>query len=299
MTDHETDYKELRPLGEATQIPDRAGSGGSREQAALVGAEANRLGYPETVSEATDATCRACGAPIPAERTKCLFCLTNHIEVPAGEQDTPDSECNFLHVIHALVESRTFYGAVAKGSAACSLLAQGDADPAVDDSQLIYDVDEEPAEVLTRRWGELPAAVHVASDRGQRLLQTARERTRWTGGAAVPDDEHATFFYDESGTEIRDRDHLDTLLEEADRDLWLVPAIALQDVTESSQQAAAERPRRTPTRKNLHCWACERDTTHTFLNYERGPAEEWAGQPMWECRTCGTPRHGPRPGSES
>ena len=296
MTDYETDYEELRPLGEATQIPDQAGSGGSREQVALVGAEVNRLGYPETVSEATDVTCQACGAPILAERTKCLFCLTNHIEVPAGEEDTPDSECSFLHIIHALVESRTYYGAVAKGAAATNLLAKADSDPTVDDCQLIHDLNEEPAMQLKAQWNSLPPRFEMSA-RGEQLLETARTRTAWEDTAQpCHDGEHAALLYDETERGFRDEDRLATLLEEAEDNVWIVPVIALQRSVDGNRTGSQQR--RTPTQNHLSCRECDRETNYRFLDFEEIPDEKWSGQPMWECQVCGTPRYGPQPGEE-
>lgn len=63
-------------------------------------------------------------------------------------------------VIHFLVESGTFYGAVTKGAAAATLLTSGRDEP-IDDCTLIYDLDDEPAPQLTERWPTLPAAVEV------------------------------------------------------------------------------------------------------------------------------------------
>lgn len=241
MTGCYSDYEDLRPLGEATHLPDdeltSSGNGESRRQRA---SRAN-AGYPDATT-ATSAECTSCGTSIPAGQTKCRFCLTNHLEAATDAQDTPDSECNLLHVIHALVESRTFYGAVAKGSAAASLLAKSDSDPAVDDCQLIYDIDEEPATQLADRWPSLPSALRVISESGAQLLAAARERTAWTDTTQSPhDDEHATFLYDKTGSRIRDEDHLVTVFENADDDIWLVPAIAVQ---QSVEAISSENPRR-------------------------------------------------------
>jgi hypothetical protein len=46
------------------------------------------------------------------------------------------------------VEASTFYSTVTKESAAATLLAKADRDPAVDDCQPVYDLDEEPAPQL-------------------------------------------------------------------------------------------------------------------------------------------------------
>jgi hypothetical protein len=62
-------------------------------------------------------------------------------------------------VVHLLVEASTFYAAVAKGSAAATLLSKPDKDPAVDDCEMIYDLDEAPAVQIADRWPSLPEAV--------------------------------------------------------------------------------------------------------------------------------------------
>jgi hypothetical protein len=57
----------------------------------------------------------------------------------------------FLGIVHLVVESTTFYGAVAKGGAAANLLTANEAEPAVDDYTLIYDLDEAPARQLAKQ----------------------------------------------------------------------------------------------------------------------------------------------------
>jgi len=234
---------------------------------------------------------------IPVGQTKCRFCLTNHLDPATDYQDTPDSECDILHVIHALVESPTFYGAVAKGSAAASLLAKSASDPAVDDCQPIYDLDEEPVAQLADQWPSLPSASRVSSECGEQLLAAARERTTWRGTTqSRHDGEHTTFLYDESGSGIHDEERLLTLLEDANDEVWLVPAIALQ---RSATDASTESPRHeNPNRDHLECRECDRETEHRFRDFEAVPDDEWTGQPLWECQVCGTPRYGPEPESD-
>jgi len=70
----------------------------------------------------------------------------------------------FLGIVHLIVESTTFYGAVAKGGAAANLLSANEAEPAVDDYTLIYDLDEAPARQLVEQWPSLPDAVQVSSE---------------------------------------------------------------------------------------------------------------------------------------
>ncbi|PGF14562.1 hypothetical protein CP556_20900 [Natrinema sp. CBA1119] len=291
MTRQNADHEELRPLGEATHIPDDKLSGSTDREPRRQRTGEAHTGYPDDTT-ATTAECTSCGTSIPAGQTKCRFCLTNHLDAPTDDQDTPDSECDILHVIHALVESRTFYGAVAKGSAAASLLAKSGSNPAADDCQLIYDLDEEPATQLAGRWPSLPSAARITSESGAQLLTAARERTTWTDTTqSRHDGEHATFLYDETGSGIHDEERLETLLEDADDDIWLVPAIALQ---RSVTDASTGNPRHeSPNRESLECRECTRETEHRFLKCEDVPDDEWARQPMWECQVCGTPRYGP------
>lgn len=291
MTGRYSDYEELRPLGEAMHLPDEKLSGSANGEPRRQRTGEVDTGYPDATTAAA-AECDSCGTAIPTGQMKCRFCLTNHLDAPTDDQDTPDSECDLLHVIHILVESRTFYGAVAKGSAAASLLANSGSDPAVDDCQLIYDLDEEPAVQLADQWPVLPPAVQVTSECGEQLLAAARERTTWTDMTkSCGDGEHATFLYDETGSGIHNENRLVTLLEDADDDdVWLVPAIALQ---QSIEETSTESPRReNPNRKHLKCQECSRETAHRFLEFEVIPDEEWTGQPMWECQVCGTPRYG-------
>ena len=68
----------------------------------------------------------------------------------------------------------TCYGAVAKGGAAATLITSNDAEPAVDDYTLCYDLDEPPARQLADRWPSLPAAIQRDSAEGEQLLAAAR-----------------------------------------------------------------------------------------------------------------------------
>nr|WP_254544649.1 hypothetical protein [Halomarina sp. BND7] len=217
-----------------------------------------------------------------------------YLDAVVDDPDTPDSECDLFHVIHVLVKSSTFYGAVAKGSAAASLLAKPGSNSAVDDCQLIYDLNEKPAAQLADQWPALPSATRVSTECGEQLLATAHERTTWRDSTqSRHDGEHATFLYDESGSGIRDEERLATLFEDADDDIWLVPAIALQ---RSVTDASTGSPRyASPNRDHFECRKCNRETEHRFDEFEPVPDDEWAGQPMWECQVCGTPRYGPEP----
>ncbi|SFL32130.1 hypothetical protein SAMN04487950_3337 [Halogranum rubrum] len=290
MTDHYADYETLRPVGEATRMPDR-------ELDARFDAQNNSrsiAGYPAEAQQ-RETTCASCGTSIPPGQPKCRFCLTHHLD-PSDEQHHSDTELSLLHVVHLFVESSTYYGAVAKGAAAARLLVTNASDPAVDECQLIYDFDEEPAAQLTDAWPTLSPALRVASKYGEEVLAVARERTTW-GSTARSLNQHATYLYDESGSAIRDQAKLSTLLESAGDDGWLVPAIALQHAPVETRSESQEH--RIPTKRSLQCWECDRETIHRLSTFEESPGDKWSGQPIWECNLCGTPCFGSNPGIET
>ncbi|WP_353617812.1 hypothetical protein [Natranaeroarchaeum aerophilus] len=293
MHNRYSDFEELRPTGEASHIPDTRldidGVGDPRRQRVATSTD----GYPDAPT-VTDGECRSCGASVPDGQTKCRFCLTNHL----GSEATSTNESastTVLGIVHLVVESTTFYGAVAKGSAAATLLSANDAVPAVDDYTLIYDLDEAPARQLADQWPSLPDAVQVSSEEGERLLSAARDRTGWHGqGASERQEQAPTRLYDQRGDGIRNASRLDVVLDDADDAVWLVPAMAL---TESTGEAAGDRQvSSVPTVQELDCQNCGRATDHRFKTHESVPDEAWTGHPMWECRVCGSLRHGPSPG---
>ncbi|WP_137287740.1 biosurfactant protein 1 [Halorussus salinisoli] len=292
MTQRDSNHEELRPLGEATHIPDDKLSNSSDKESSQQRLDTVAARYPNETT-ATGSECSSCGASVPASQTKCRFCLVNHLDSSEEEQSTSDTKWTLLHVIHLVMEASTFYSAIAKGTAAATLLAKTDRDSAVDDCQLIAEFDEEPAPQLADKWSSLPEATRVTSEQGRQLLEIARERTVWQDTTrSRHDGEHATFLYDESGHEIHSKDRLGTLLESPD-DVWLVPAVALQQSVEETTTDSHQRER--PNRRHLECRECGCDTSHRFLDFETVPDGEWSAQPMWECQVCGMPRYGPEP----
>ncbi|WP_254525949.1 hypothetical protein [Natrinema caseinilyticum] len=293
MTDRDSDFEELRPTGEASHIPDETLSevdDGEPDQQRI---ETSTTGYPDIPTE-TDTECRSCGAPIPTDQTKCLFCLTNHLEDRSSEIDGPATEWTLLGVVHMFVESSTFYGAVAKGAAAATLLASNPTESTVDVCTIIYDLEDEPAAQLADRWPVLPAAARISSTGGEQLLAAARDRTAWTDQSAVDSDcEPTTYLYDEGGSGIRDEQRLATVLDNAGDDAWLVPAIALQQTPDKREPEHQDSL--IPTKERLECHQCGRTTDHRFSAHESVPDETWTGHAIWECQVCGTPRYGPSP----
>jgi hypothetical protein len=290
MHNRYTDFEELRPTGEASHIPDTKLDDGCEGDPRRQRVATSAGGYPDAPTT-TDGECRSCGASVPDGQTKCRFCLTNHLGSDATSTDESAST-TFLGIVHLVVESTTFYGAVAKGGAAANLLTASEAGPAVDDYTLIYDLNEAPARQLTEQWPSLPNAVQVSSDEREKLLRVARNRTGWHGQEASERQEQPpTRLYDQRGDGIRDESRLGTIIDDADDAIWLVPAMAL---IESTGEATPDRQDSSvPATQELDCQNCGRATDHRFKTHESVPDEAWTGQPIWECRVCSSARYGP------
>jgi len=293
MSDHDDDFEELRPLGEASRIPDQ-------QLVHLLDAEPRQRrnasvkhGYPEH-STTDETTCRSCGSPIPASQTKCRFCLINHLDGTAADTTDTTQESTLVGIVFALVEASTFYGAVAKGAAAGNLLVADETDETIDDYRLIYDLETEPAPQLADRWPALPDASRVTSAVGEQLLTAIRRRTDWQDASApASNHEGRPCLYDERGAAILSESRLDTVLEGADNPTWMVPAIALR---ESNKKWASDgQSTIVPTKGTLECHHCSSETEHWFRTQESCPDESWSGQPIWECQKCSAYRYGPDP----
>jgi hypothetical protein len=293
MNGRQSDFEELRPLGEANHVPDDQLTGRSNAGRAGRQRREGQESYPNR-ARATRSECFSCSASIPANRTKCGFCLSNHLDGTSDGSRPPDTEWTLLHVVHLLVEASTFYAAVAKGAVAARLLTKADRDPAVDDCQLIYDLDAEPAAQLADKWPSLPEAVRATSESGEQLLAAVRERMGQAESAhSRSDGVHTTFLYEEGGCGVRDEGRLTELLESAEDDVWLVPSIALQRSVDDDQ--SENRQPNVPSKTRLECRKCGRTTEHQFQEFESLSDDEWSGQPMWECQVCQSPCHGPTP----
>lgn len=288
MTDRNSDRDAFQPVGEGALVPDSALDQPADGQPSRQREAAHSGGYPGGTTD-TDRACVSCGASIPASQRKCRFCLKHELDA-ASASDAASSEQTLRGVIQFLVESGTFYGGVAKGAAAATLLTSGRDEP-IDDCTLIYDLDDEPAPQLTERWPTLSAAAEVTSATGEALLTAARERTAWDERSDRPQKE-VPRVYDERGQGIRDESSLEHALDDGDQ-LWIVPAVAVETVpreTESTSTGAE-----IPTVTALECQHCTRETEHRFRTRESLPDETWTGQPIWECQVCGTGRYGPAP----
>ena len=287
MTDRNSDRDAFQPVGEGALVPDPALSQPADGQPTRQREAAHSGGYPDGTTD-TNRACVSCGASIPASQRKCRFCLKHELDA-ASASDAASSEQILRGVIHFLVESGTFYDAVAKGAATATLLTS--TDEPVDDCTLIYDLDDEPAPQLTERWPTLPAATEVTTAAGDALLTAACERTAWNERSDRSQTEIPRV-YDERGQGVREESSLEHTLDDSDQ-LWTVTAVAVDTVpreTESTSTGAD-----IPTVTALECQHCTRETEHRFRTRESLPDETWTGQPIWECQVCGTGRYGPAP----
>ncbi|QLC35463.1 hypothetical protein EFA46_014540 (plasmid) [Halarchaeum sp. CBA1220] len=279
--DRRRDDEAFQPHGEATREPDHILEQDEEPHDQLASTD-----YPESVQ--TSSTCLKCGQSVPSMSERCASCRREHAASKTPTQEGEETELEFLHLAFTVVAARTEYAALAKGTASHSLLvAKGDT--AIHECELVADGDGSPSRTLTNHWGDLPDVVQMESDVGERLLQQACNRTQW--GDDADSSGHATYLYDRAGHAIDSRQRLTAVREQAEDALWLVPALALQQP--SRPDDAGQRSSTTPTREALMCRRCERETQHRFRGVEAGPAEQWAGQPIWDCRICGTPHHGP------
>jgi len=224
--------------------------------------------------------------------------VLSHQPSRSGATSTNETaSTTFLGIVHLIVES-TFCSAVAKGGAAANLLSANEAEPAVDDYTLIYDLDEAPARQLVEQWPHSPTRY-----RCRRKREAASPVPPVTGlggaeqGASERQEQAPRRLYDQHGDGIRDASRLNAVLDDADDAVWLVPAMAL---TESAREDKTNsRVSLVPTSQDLDCQACGRATDHQFKIHESVPAAAWTGQPIWECRVCGSARYGPSLGSSS
>lgn len=144
MHSRSTDFKELRPTGEASHIPDAQLSEECDADPERQRVATSTGGYPDEPSDA-GAECQSCGASIPAGLTKCRFCLTNHLGDTAADTTDTAQEPTLVGIVFMLVESTTFFGAAAKGAAAGNLLVASETEEAIDEYRPIYDLEEKPA----------------------------------------------------------------------------------------------------------------------------------------------------------
>lgn len=293
--------------------PDRSGSATSRAAP----------GYRHARPPTSERTCGDCGRRIPLGQRACDHCLNRHVGSSPRTDDTA-AETSFVHAIFVVVTSSTAWGATAKAAAAGHRLGNHVDDP-IDDCQFVADLPGAPAEPLTQEWGDLPPAVRLDSDDGQRLLRMAIDRTAWvddttdsatehapprgdgdpgntdgdTTDTARSLDNHATYLYDDTGTGIRSRDRLSDRRREATTPLWLVPALGLTAADDRPARGSSSSAGDREGDRSLGCEACETATPHAFRAHEEVPVDVMSGQPIWVCQRCGAARYGPDPAADS
>jgi len=290
MYNRYSDFEELRPTGEASHIPDtRLGDecegtpGGNASRRALVAT-------PDAPTVTDGESFRSWGV---SPRRPDEMPVLSHQPSRGGATSTNETaSTTFLGIVHLIVESTTFYGAVAKGGAAANLLSANEAEPAVDDYTLIYDLDEAPARQLVEQWPSLPDAVQVSSEGRAASLSAARDGAGWhEQGASERQEQAPRRLYDQHGDGIRDASRSTRSSTTPTMRCGLVPAMAL---TESAREDKTNsQVSLVPTSQDLDCQACGRATDHQFKIHESVPAAAWTGQPIWECRVCGSARYGP------
>ncbi len=283
MDQREHDRHELRPLGEAFPGVDPVLE---EKQDRNLRARRMRYGSRETEDHESESDCRSCGASIPSDQTKCQFCLSKHIE-PIDEDASRSAEV-LLSVVFIVTDARSYYEAVAKGTAACRQLVT-DEGP-IDGYQLVYDIDD-PAPQLVKPWTSLPSAATLDSEPGQQLLKrlanvSGEDSIRWSTAHGKP-----PMLYNEWGQSINDLEDVLGFEEKAHR--WLVPALALHEQLQS-QDATQEEPC-PPTKKRLFCHRCDKERVHRFDSRESVSDPSKLRTPIWNCSRCETPRYGPDP----
>ena len=283
MDQREYDRNERRPLGEAFLGVDPVLE---EKQDRNLRARRMRYGSRETEERESESDCRSCGASIPSDQTKCQFCLSKHIE-PIDEDASRSAEV-LLSVVFIVTDARSYYEAVAKGTAACRQLVT-DEGP-IDGYQLVYDIDD-PAPQLVKPWSSLPSAAPLDSEPGHQLLERLanvgnEDSIRWSTAHGKP-----PLLYDEWGQAIGDLEDVLQLDEKAYR--WLVPALALHEQLQS--QDATQEESSIPTKKRLLCHQCDEETIHGFDSRDSMPDPSRPRTPIWNCSRCETPRYGPDP----
>jgi hypothetical protein len=212
-------------------------------------------------------------------------------------------------VIFAVIPAVTDYIAAAMAASRLSLRTPGlDSERLPRDRQpyrFIYDLEDDPAKQLTDTWGELPNVADISTERGETLLETAIEQT-WSDSTTV--DAAGTHLYDDDGEPITDRAAIEAVQSEtaADETVFLVPALKLKpdhSTNVEKKEAPGKRDRIEQADKltMMPCARCGGEQVYQFEEYiePQGVDErvgfDGPGQPMWECRDCGSARYGPDP----
>lgn len=301
---------EFEPIGEGSITPDAhdtAIDDGDYERVED-SIDEPAAGYPdERDDDPPNDECRSCGAPIPAERTTCDFCLVNQTD-RGNAAGPPDCERTLTDIIHAVVNAETKTNVIAKANAAFSNLT---ADPfttdvrGIDEYEPLANITGETVRQLAREWGQLPDAAALDTLEGQRLLDTIRQNAGWeyaagedmdgsgTGGEDAGTPVFDPVLVDADGELITDRDALAELLGyysldrttaswtsqppsgTGEQPTWIVPAFAPRYVDSDEDQPETGR-HDGPKRHSLSCRQCSEETTRvSWLSRGARSGVEW------------------------
>lgn len=247
-------------------------------------------GFDDSDSSFAPAECEVCGCSIPPNRARC----GDHRQSGVDARRDSEHTWSLSHVALAVIPASNIFHAAAMGASAFRLRENGDGSS--ESFDLVYDFDDEPSKTLTNGWGELPDAVPLSSDAGQRLLDRAVEKTDWGGILDVEDalgvdesplSESKTYIFGRSGSEITEKAALEELRENATEDeFWVVPAALYTRKRDVSGETVRQHT----------CHSCGVETKHVFEGYDGGhPSLHSDGAAIWTCLSCETSHAGPAP----
>lgn len=256
----------------------------------------NSAGFENFEFEASPAQCEVCGCSIPPNRARC----SDHRQSKADARSESDYSWSISHVAIAVVPGSNIYHAVAIASSAFKLRDGGH--KTTDSFDLIYDFDE-PSQTLTSSWGgDLPGAVPLNSDTGERLLEQGIEKSDWgstldveemLGVEESPLSSTEPYIYVESGDAVTSKEQVEELQAqsgEGDSDLWVVPGVLYERQRDTSGETVQHRD----------CPSCGSTTRHVFDGYENGhPSLHTDGVAVWLCLECDSKNTGSAPVGDS
>ncbi|MHC3381699.1 hypothetical protein [Haloarcula sp. H-GB5] len=244
--------------------------------------------FEQGIGESSPSNCEVCGCSIPPNRFRC----SDHRQSGSEARTNSEFEWSFSHIAIAVVPASNIFHAAAMGNSAFFLRDDSDSKDSFD---LIYDFNE-PSKTFTSGWSEtLPDAVPIDSEDGQRLLECAKKKTNWGGVLDVekalgvdesPLSDSKAYIFSEGGEEITEKEQLESMLDESEKELWVVPAALYNRKRNTSGKTIRNRP----------CPSCDARTKHVFDEYDGGhPSLHTGGVAIWVCLECETSHAGSPP----
>ncbi|UVE52241.1 hypothetical protein KU306_17165 (plasmid) [Haloferax larsenii] len=234
--------------------------------------------------ETGPASCEVCAASIPPTRARCV----GHRETSPRVAAPTDYEWSISKTAIAVIPASNRYHAIAIGSSSFRLRDGGHKSRS--SYELFYDLDD-PARILTAGWGSIPDAVPLDSNDGQRLFETAVDKTDWETTLSVEQSRDVTdsslsdsnpHIFTETGDGLVNRDQLADFDEQPhckSHDYWVVPAVLYDRKHNTTDK----------TVRNRTCPNCSEATQHVFDGYDGGhPSTHVDGAALWTCLTCDT-----------